>query len=82
MLQEGAGPLELELQGLVNDLTWLLGTKLVPSKGIYVLYISTSLPLDLAVLELAMWTKLALNSWKSTCPCLLNADIKGVCSHA
>jgi hypothetical protein len=32
----------------------------------------------LAVLELTMWTKLSLNSQRSSCLCLWNAGIKGV----
>lgn len=35
----------------------------------------------LAVLEPALKTRLASNSQRSTCLCLLNAGIKGLCHH-
>ena len=35
----------------------------------------------LAVLELTLKTRLALNSQESTCPCLLSAGIKGIHHH-
>ena len=40
-----------------------------------------SLRLFLAVLELALWTRLALNSQWSTCLCLPDTGIKGVRHH-
>jgi hypothetical protein len=35
----------------------------------------------LAVLELDLYTRLALNSERSTCLCLLSSEVKGVQHH-
>jgi hypothetical protein len=36
---------------------------------------------SLAVVEFTMLTRLVLNSWRSTCLCLLSAGIKGLCPY-
>ena len=86
----GVGFLELELQLVVSHLKWELGTRFgSSSRAMSVLFFlfyfwffkAEFLCVVLAVLELALYTRLALNSQRSICLCLLSARIKGVCHH-
>ena len=89
------GSLELELQVVVSCLLWVLGTRtgFGPSfaGAVCVLgscAVSTALhcsffplKISLAVLKLALQTRLASNSLRSSCLCLPSAGIKGMCYH-
>lgn len=53
------------------------------SQDIYLLFYfeKLSLSVALAVLDLALYTRLASYSQKSTCPCLPFSELEGVCHH-